>query len=175
MPVRRAPDFAELGRRLARALPSSERSTLLHGDFRLDNVVLDAQDPGKAVAVLDWEMATLGEPLVDLGMLMLYWGEPGEQPLTDVQAAMSQPGFPTRAEAVERYVDQTGIDLDDLDFYVVLAHFKMAVIAEGIYNRFVSGNTVGSNFERITEVPLLLLERGLELARASATFDPTAP
>jgi aminoglycoside phosphotransferase (APT) family kinase protein len=152
----------ELGRRLRAALPAGGGAAIVHGDYRIDNVVLDAHDAGRIAAVLDWEMATLGDPLADLGMLLMYWGRPGETFASEMHAVMAAPGFYERDEVVARYVRATGAELDDLGFYVAFAHFKLAVIVEGIHARTLAGKTVGDGFERIGEIAPVLAAAGLE-------------
>jgi aminoglycoside phosphotransferase (APT) family kinase protein len=162
--ARPLPELDELGRRLVRSLPVSGPPAIVHGDYRIDNVMLDEADPGRIVAVLDWEMATIGDPLADLGMLLLGWGEAGETFVTDVQELMAQPGFMRRAEVVDAYAALSGRDLGSLDWYVAFAHFKLGAIVEGIHARHLAGDTVGGGFEGIGEVGPRLAARGLELA-----------
>jgi aminoglycoside phosphotransferase (APT) family kinase protein len=163
--VRSLPALDELGRRLNTGMPRARHSSLLHGDYRIDNVILDERDPGRIRAVLDWEMATLGDPMADLGMLLMYWGEPGEVFASPVHEIPARAGFPTRAQAVELYARETGWDLEGLDFFVALAYFKLAVIVEGIHARHLNGLTVGEGFERISEIAPVLAEQGLEALR----------
>jgi aminoglycoside phosphotransferase (APT) family kinase protein len=160
----------ELRRRLAAALPRSGPAAVVHGDYRFDNTVLDWDDAGRIVAVLDWEMATLGDPLADVGLLLTWWGEPGEAGLHLPPAATvtAQPGFFTRAEVAEAYARASGRDLGSLDFYVVLAHYKLAIIAEGIFARFLQGKTVGEGFEGFGAAIPVLAESALDLAGRSS-------
>lgn len=167
MTVRSRAAFESLGHRLRSAMPVPAPPALLHGDFRIDNVIATPGPDRDVEAVLDWEMAAVGDPRVDLGMLMLYWGGPGEAALTDVQAAMSAEGFPTRREMVALYEDVMETEVEALEFFTVLAHFKMAVIAEGIYNRHRAGDTAGSDFDRIDGVGPALLSAGIDLADGS--------
>ena len=162
--VRELPALDELGRRLAANVPASARASILHGDYRIDNVLLDPADPGRITAVLDWEMATLGDPLADLGMLLMYWGQPGETFASGVHAIMAEPGFLRRDEVVAAYREQTGWALDDLDFHIAFAHFKLAVIVEGIHARHLAGQTLGEGFDGIGEIAPVLATRGLEVA-----------
>lgn len=162
--VRELPALDALGRRLAARVPASAHASILHGDYRIDNVLLDPADPGRITAVLDWEMATLGDPLADLGMLLMYWGEPGETFASGVHAIMAQPGFLRRDEVVDAYREQTGWPLDALDFHVAFAHFKLAVIVEGIHARHLAGRTLGDGFDGIGEIAPVLATRGLEVA-----------
>lgn len=158
-----SPELRELGRRLAAAIPAREAAALVHGDYRIDNVVLDPDDPGRVRAVLDWEMATLGDPLADLGMLLMYWRRPGERCAHEVHAITQADGFLERDDLVAAYAAATGFDLADLGFFVALAHFKLAVIVEGIRARQRAGETVGESFDRIDEIPAALVAEGLEV------------
>ncbi|RBY85991.1 phosphotransferase family protein [Blastococcus sp. TF02A-26] len=119
---------------------------LVHGDFRLDNCLLDVDDPGRVNAVLDWELSTLGDPLADLGMLLLYWTEAGDPPPLLTPALTASPGFPGRSSVIERYADLTGADLTALPAYVAFAHFKFAVIAQGIAARVEAEAMAGQQF-----------------------------
>ena len=163
------PEIEELLSRLARALPASPPATIVHGDYRLGNMALDRHDPGRVVAIFDWEMATLGDPLADLGYTLIYWVEPGEQAAGGVEATAvsAQPGFFTRAELVEAYAKASGRDLGAIDFYQVLALTKLAVISEGIFKRFQLGKTVGPGFEGMRRAALPLARRALEIADAA--------
>jgi aminoglycoside phosphotransferase (APT) family kinase protein len=161
--IRVTPQLRELAARLEGAVPTAARASLVHGDYRIDNVVLDPADPGRVAAVLDWEMATLGDPLSDLGMLLMYWCRPGERCASEVHEITTAPGFIERDELVAAYAEATGFDLDGLDFFVALAHFKLAVIAAGIRARMDAGDTIGEGFDQIAEIPDVLVARGLEV------------
>jgi aminoglycoside phosphotransferase (APT) family kinase protein len=155
---RDVPGIDELHDKLAASVPASTRHTLVHGDYRLDNVLVDPARLAIA-AVLDWEMATLGDPLADMGLFVLYTSNRRHDPITgDVTGA---PGFPPTGELVARYADTTGIDVSALDWYVGLACFKLAVVLEGIYFRFNQGKTVGAGFEEIGDRVPVLVEEGL--------------
>lgn len=151
----------ELYVRLAAALPASASSGLVHGDYRLDNLIVSHDD--RIAAVLDWEMSTLGDPLTDLGLLLVYWDGlaalPGDGIATAVQRGT---GFPPGAALASRYADRRGVDLAGLTWYVGLGFFKIAVILEGIYYRYVAGQTVGTGFENIGELVPPLVARGHE-------------
>ena len=163
--IRVTPQMRELAARLEGAVPASARAALVHGDYRIDNVVLDPDDPGRIVAVLDWEMATIGDPLADLGMLLMYWCRPGDRCASEVHEITTAPGFVERDELVDAYAAATGSDPGaDLDFFVALAHFKLAVIVAGIGARMAAGDTLGEGFEQIAEIPDVLVARGLEVA-----------
>jgi aminoglycoside phosphotransferase (APT) family kinase protein len=161
------PEIDELIRRLNGALPASPAPTIVHGDFRLGNLALDPNDPGRVVAVYDWEMATLGDPLADLGYTLIYWAEPGEADASRgfMPSVTAAPGFATRAELIERYARQSGRDVAAIDFYRVLALYKLAVISEGIYKRFTIGQQVGGDTLRVT---VELARRALAIATSSA-------
>ncbi|HEV3361566.1 MAG TPA: phosphotransferase family protein [Pseudonocardiaceae bacterium] len=154
----------ELYERLADSVPTSQRHSLLHGDFRLDNVLVTGwADPAdqRITAVLDWEMATLGDPLADLGLFVIYSRGAGkDDPVTG--GVTSAPGFPPIDEQIARYADRTGTDVSDLDWYVGLASFKLAVVLEGIYYRFMLGKTIGPGFDRIGALVPGLVRNGLD-------------
>jgi aminoglycoside phosphotransferase (APT) family kinase protein len=157
---REVPGFDDLAARLARDVPATQRASIVHGDYRLDNALVDADDPGRVRAVLDWEMATLGDPLADLALFTLYWEGWGgmENP---VAATPAEHGFPPAAELTRRYAAATGLDLADDAWYTALACFKFAVICEGIHYRHVAGLTVGEGFDRIGAMVPEIVRRGL--------------
>ncbi|MDT0379278.1 phosphotransferase family protein [Streptomyces sp. DSM 42041] len=148
----------DLHRALAEALPRSPEPTVVHGDFRLDNVLADGE--GRITAVLDWEMSTLGDPLTDLGLLAMYSSHPDVpgSPLTSVRGA---PGHPEPAELVERYAAGSGRDVSGIGWYTAFAYFKLAVILEGIHYRWKLGQTVGPGFDRIGDLVPLFIDHGL--------------
>src|SRR3954454_17812760 len=126
------PGMDSLAARLAETVPQTQRNSVVRGDYRLDNCLLDPESPGRVRAVLDWEMSTLGDPLADLGMLYVYWPQAGEDLPATQSAVTALPGFPTRAEVAERYAERSGLDLTDLNWYVGFAYFKFAaIVAEG--------------------------------------------
>jgi aminoglycoside phosphotransferase (APT) family kinase protein len=133
---------------LGRNLPPSGAAALLHNDYRLDNCLLDATDPTRIAAVLDWDMCTQGDPLADLGYVLNYWVEPGDNPEWREIAAMPtwRDGFPSRVEAIERYAARTGFDVSSIGWHQVFAVFKLAVIIQQIYIRFVRGQTQDRRF-----------------------------
>jgi aminoglycoside phosphotransferase (APT) family kinase protein len=133
---------------LSRRLPKERAGTLLHNDYRLDNCLLDAGDPACIAAVLDWDMCTQGDPLADLGYLLNYWVEPDDDPDWHTIASMPtwRDGFPSRAEAIARYAARTGSDVGDVLWYQVFAAFKLAVIIQQIYIRYVRGQTRDARF-----------------------------
>jgi len=151
----------ELGSRLARQLPESQRESIVHGDYRLDNCLMALDDPSKVSAVLDWELSTLGDPLTDLGLLLFYWREPGEDERVLTPAVTRNPGFPRRSHLAERYAQLTGASLDDIAFYEAFAHFKFAVIAQGIAARVAVGAMAGQDFGNLDDEVLKTAEEGL--------------
>lgn len=162
------PEVAELHRRLNAALPERSYPGIVHGDFKIDNMMVDRTDPTRILGVLDWEMSTLGDTVTDLGILCSFWDHEGEffNPIT--AGATALPGFPTRDELVERYVNARGIDVPDIDWYLVFADFKIAVILEGIHARHAQGHTEGEDFAGVGEMVGPLLGRALERASASS-------
>jgi aminoglycoside phosphotransferase (APT) family kinase protein len=162
------PEIEQLLARLARALPASGPGTIVHGDYRLGNMALDRHDPGRVVAVFDWEMATLGDPLADLGYTLIYWVEAGD-PDDGLGAARitAGPGFFTRDEIVSAYAKRSGRDVGAIDFYQVLALTKLAIISEGIYKRFQLGKTVGTGADATARVTGRLASRALTIAERS--------
>jgi aminoglycoside phosphotransferase (APT) family kinase protein len=123
--------------RLAARIPEQGPATIVHGDYRLDNMILAPS--GEVAAVVDWELCTLGDPLADVGLLMVYWSEAGDEliPLFDPPTVAA--GFPTRDEVKQRYAEGSGRDLSQLDFYVALGYWKLAIILEGVYARYAAG------------------------------------
>lgn len=140
--------FAPVLAWLAAHLPRSGAASLLHNDYRLDNCLLDANDPGRLTAVMDWDMCTQGDPLADLGYVLNYWVEPGDDPAWRAVAAMPtwRAGFPSRAEATRRYAERTGFDVAAVGWHQVFAAFKLAVIIQQIYIRWVRGQTQDARF-----------------------------
>ncbi|MFE9106413.1 phosphotransferase family protein [Actinomadura geliboluensis] len=159
----------ELGRRVAEAVPASRGASIVHGDFKLDNCVMDPHDPGRMRALLDWEMSTLGDPLTDLALLLFYWQEPGEPGLRLTPAVTALPGFPSRAEIAARYCRQTGVEMADLPFYEALAHFKCAVITQGVAARQRAGAMAGQEFGDLDDEVRAIAERGLRRLDARRT------
>jgi aminoglycoside phosphotransferase (APT) family kinase protein len=162
------PAVDELARRLRNALPRSGPPTIVHGDYRLDNTMMAPDDPGQIVAVLDWEMSTLGDPLADLGLFLLYWGQADAQVIATGAAIEAQDGFATRDEVVERYARVSGRPVDALDWYVVFASYKLAIIVEGINARYRMGKTVGEGFEAMGQMVAGLVHSALDQADRSS-------
>jgi aminoglycoside phosphotransferase (APT) family kinase protein len=127
----------EVHERLVARIPEQGPATIVHGDYRLDNMILD--DSGEIAAVVDWELCTLGDPLADVGMLMVYWSEEGDPLMPLFEAPTLAAGFPSRDELRDRYAERSGRDLSQLDFYVALGSWKLAIILQGVYARFARG------------------------------------
>ena len=123
--------------RLSARIPEQGPATIVHGDYRLDNMILTPE--GEVAAVVDWELCTLGDPLADVGLLMVYWPDRGEETIALGQPANLAPGFPTREQLRSRYAAASGRDLSQLDFYVALGYWKLAIILEGVYARYAAG------------------------------------
>lgn len=167
--TRDLPGIDELRDRLAGTVPLSQRAAIVHGDYRLDNLLVDAQIM-RITAVLDWEMSTLGDPLTDLGLLMTYWEALGAGELASVGDAIADgvgpaAGFPTGRELIDRYAERSALDVSQLAWYVALGCYKLAVIAEGIYYRHTQGQTVGAGFDRFGMLVSPLIEHGLAVTR----------
>jgi aminoglycoside phosphotransferase (APT) family kinase protein len=148
----------ELHAALGHRLPTSPAPAVIHGDYRLDNVLIGEDD--KIKAILDWEMSTLGDPLTDLGLLVMY-SIPLDLPNSPISTTASAPGHPTPAELIERYAARSGRDVSSVAWYTAFAWFKLAVILEGIHYRYTLGQTVGRGFDRIGELVPVFIEHGL--------------
>jgi aminoglycoside phosphotransferase (APT) family kinase protein len=135
--TRELPAIDAVHESLAARIPEQGPATIVHGDYRLDNMILTAQ--GEVAAVVDWELCTLGDPLADVGLLMVYWPEAGEELVALGQPATLAPGFPSRDELKARYAERSGRDLSQLDFFVALGYWKLAIILEGVYARYAAG------------------------------------
>ncbi|HZG91656.1 MAG TPA: phosphotransferase family protein [Pseudonocardia sp.] len=138
-----ADDLSALAEALAAAVPTTQRHTIVHGDYRIDNCIFDAADPGRIRAVLDWEMSTLGDPLADLGLLLVYWREADDSPVwrsaRRIPGPTALPGFLRRSEIAGSYAGATGLDLAPLPWYVAFGAFKLAVVLAGIVARVRAG------------------------------------
>jgi aminoglycoside phosphotransferase (APT) family kinase protein len=135
--TRELPAIDAVHERLSARIPKQGPATIVHGDYRLDNMILTPS--GEVAAVVDWELCTLGDPLADVGLLMAYWPDREQAEVALGQPANLAPGFPTRAELAARYAERSGRDLADLDFFVALGYWKLAIILEGVYARYAAG------------------------------------
>ena len=141
-----APVAEEVARWLADNLPESPPATLVHNDWRLDNMAVAPDDPGRCVAVYDWDMCTLGDPFCDLGTLLGMWGDRGAGLAAGNPMPTQAEGFMNREQAAERYAERAGRDVKVLPYYVVFGAFKMAVVLQQIYVRFHRGQTQDERF-----------------------------
>jgi aminoglycoside phosphotransferase (APT) family kinase protein len=132
---------AEVHDRLAAHIPPQIGASIVHGDYRLDNTVLGSD--GSVRAVLDWEICTLGDPLADVGLLMVYWTDPGDEAALADVTPTTAPGFPDRKEMQACYAAASGRDLQQLDYYVAFGYWKLACIVQGVYKRYVGGAAAG--------------------------------
>jgi aminoglycoside phosphotransferase (APT) family kinase protein len=165
---REIPLIEDLADRLAADIPAAGPARIVHGDFRLDNTIVSPDD-GSVLAVLDWELCTLGDPLADVGMLVVYWTEPGDEMSALSWAPTVAPGFPGRKEVIARYAAASGRDLSELDYYVALGYWKIAVILEGVYVRYASGayGATDDSWRTFESTIPLLAEAADEAARRS--------
>jgi aminoglycoside phosphotransferase (APT) family kinase protein len=156
------PGYDDLVRRLSDGLPAKAEGTLVHGDYRLDNMLVRLDGQPRIAAVVDWEMATLGDPLADLGLTLMYWADAAddEGSQLSVGAGVTRlPGFYSRAGVASRYAELTGRDVSGIGYYMAFGCFKLAVVLEGINARYQQGKTVGEGFEREGTMVARLVER----------------
>jgi aminoglycoside phosphotransferase (APT) family kinase protein len=161
------PELEALHDALVETKPDAFPSRLVHGDFRLDNCILHPADPSRVVAVLDWEMSTLGDPLADFAAMLAYWADADEAP--PIAAARIVPpltradGFLDRRQLSERYAQRTDLDVSRLDWYLAFAYFKLAVICQGIAARAAGGAMLGSGFDDAQRLVALQARAGLHV------------
>jgi aminoglycoside phosphotransferase (APT) family kinase protein len=155
---RSVPLVDEMHEFLSARIPEQGPAAIVHGDYRLDNTMFG--DDGKVKAVLDWEICTLGDPLADVGLLMVYWTDPGGDDVLLSMAPTTLPGFPSKADLRARYAARSGRDVSDVDFYVSFGYWKLACILEGVYSRYAAGAGGGdrSGFEGMGEQVARLAE-----------------
>lgn len=149
-------------------LDDGEGASIVHNDFKLDNVMLDEQEPTRVVAVLDWEMSTVGDPLIDVGLFLAYWTMKGTETNRSLRAITNGPGWLTRAEIIDLYEKATGRDLSRVVFYETFARFKVAVVIQQIYFRYVRGQTRDERFANLDVMVKQLAQDALDLAHRSA-------
>lgn len=162
------PEVDRISSWMQQNLPSSSYATLIHNDYKFDNVIFDGKELNRIIGVLDWEMCTLGDPLSDLGTTLAYWVEAGDS--DDLQqlrwGPTNYPGSMTRSELVERYAETVGRDVSNMAFYVVFARFKVAVIVQQIYYRYHVGLTRDPRFAVMPEVVRTLLRHSWQSAQS---------
>ncbi|MEO7555225.1 MAG: phosphotransferase family protein [Acidimicrobiales bacterium] len=152
---------------LSARIPEQRTTTIVHGDYRLDNCIVDAS--GNVIAVLDWEICTLGDPMADVGLLVVYWTEIGDAAAALLGAPTAVEGFPTRAEMISRYARRSGRDVSSVDYYVAFGYWKLACIIEGVYSRYAAGAMGKADgfevFDRqVTSLAVLAADRVASLA-----------
>jgi aminoglycoside phosphotransferase (APT) family kinase protein len=156
---------------LVAARPEQQTGAVVHGDYRLDNTILHPTEVGTIVAVLDWEMSTLGDPLADLGAMLAYWSEAGDSEVLRRARIMAPvtalDGFPSRLEIIERYARRSRIDVSTINWYQSFAYFKLAVVCQGIAARAAGGSMVGGGFDNAQGLVAPLVEAGRQQLAAS--------
>jgi aminoglycoside phosphotransferase (APT) family kinase protein len=166
--TRELPDMDELVRRLQAAIPPDSGLSIVHGDYRTDNTIVALTEASARIAaVVDWELSTLGDPLVDLGLTLTYWHDVGDIErglVTIAQGVTAHPGFPTADEFAQAYATKSGADLTNLAFYRALGAMKLAAILEGVHSRYIHGHTAGGEaYEGVADAVPVLVARGLRL------------
>jgi aminoglycoside phosphotransferase (APT) family kinase protein len=156
--TRELPVATEVHEHLTRTMPAQRLNGVVHGDYKIDNVMVAHDDPTTIVGVLDWEMATLGDTLADVGFLVAFWDEAGKPYNPITAGTTAHDGFPSADEVVAGYAARRGIEMADVDWYVAFSDFKLAVILQQIHHRHLRGETVGDWFDDIGDMvePLLL-------------------
>jgi aminoglycoside phosphotransferase (APT) family kinase protein len=149
----------EVHRRLSDAIPGQGPATIVHGDYRLDNMILSPAGE-RVAAVVDWELCTLGDPLADVGLLLVYWSEAGDDFMPLFAPATIAPGFPSREQVKQRYAERSGRDLSEVDYFVALGYWKLAIILEGVYARYAAGQygNADEGFEEFAKIVERLAE-----------------
>ena len=164
--TREVPEVEEVGAWLAANLPESPPATVVHGDYRLGNTMFASAAPARLIAIFDWEMATIGDPLADLGYMMIHWTQPGDQGgRFNLQSVTALPGFPSRQGLIDRYEQRSGRSMQALSWYVTLALWKAVVFMEGNYKRAVAGSTDDPYLKSFGEGVLELARRALQVTR----------
>ena len=167
--TREVPRVQEVGDWLAANMPESPEATIVHGDYRLGNTMVADDAPARLVAIFDWELSTIGDPLADVGYLTVTWAErddPEDMSFSSLGAASRREGFPTRAELIERYEQRSGRSMAALNWYQALALWKAAVFMEGNYKRFLTGSTDDAYLGLFDEGVPALADKALEVAHA---------
>ncbi len=167
------PDLDAVTKWLTTHLPESGPATIVHGDYRIDNAMYAPEPPAQILAIFDWEMATLGDPLADLGYLLSFWQESGDAgpELDDGSWGITAlPGFPSRAQLVARYAERSGRQLEHVAFYVALAIWKLAILLEGSYRRHLAGTTDDPFFATLDRGVPALAQRALAVCRGEIQF-----
>jgi aminoglycoside phosphotransferase (APT) family kinase protein len=150
---------------LIKQMPTTVDTTIVHNDFKLNNIVLDPHDPGVVKGVLDWEMATIGDPMTDIGAVLAYWGELGD-PDVGISIVTNQKGFFSRREMAEQYAKVSGRDISSIDYYVAFGFYKLAVILQQLYYRWKKGTADDERFAQL-HIPIANLFDLANLARTN--------
>lgn len=161
---REIPQIDELYAWLLKNLPTQYASTIVHGDYKLDNVMLAPTSPARIVAVVDWEISTLGDPLADVGWLLFFWREVGEDPTTSASMPLDG-GFMTRRELLDRYVEKARVPEENISWYAALGGWKIAIIMEGSYKRFRGGVKDHPGFAALEQGVIALADRAVQATR----------
>jgi aminoglycoside phosphotransferase (APT) family kinase protein len=163
--LREVPDVDRVHELLLADVPAQVGTSIVHGDYRLDNCLVD--DAGEVTAVLDWEICTLGDPLADLGLLCVYWNDPeDDSPALGVSPTTAE-GFPRRAELVARYAQRSGRDVGAIDYYTAFGYWKLACILDGVYTRYATGAMgAGTGYEHFNTQVVRLAELARETLEA---------
>ena len=167
--TRELPVIQELHDWLAENMPESPESTIVHGDYRLGNVMLANEAPARLIAIFDWELSTIGDPLADLGYMTVTWaesGDPADTSFASLSAVTRQTGFPTREKLIERYEARTGRSMSALNWYQALALWKAAVFMEGNLKRFQAGASDDEYLGLFVEGVPALAEAALQISRS---------
>ncbi|HEY2260351.1 MAG TPA: phosphotransferase family protein [Solirubrobacteraceae bacterium] len=165
--TREIPEFERVAQWLAANLPPSPPATIVHGDYRLGNVILAHGAPARLAAILDWEMATIGDPLADVGYMMIHWRQADDRPAGkfNPESVTTKPGFPTRQEVVARYEELSGRSVGALDWYVALALWKAVAFMEGNYKRAISGASDDPYLKTFGDGVVELARRALDVTQ----------
>jgi aminoglycoside phosphotransferase (APT) family kinase protein len=164
--TRELPEVEQVGSWLAANMPDSPPATIVHGDYRLGNTMFASDSPARLVAILDWEMATIGDPLADVGYMMIHWTRPGDEVgRFNLHSVTTLDGFPNRDELIERYEQRSGRSMQALNWYVTLALWKAVVFMEGNYKRAVAGSTDDPYLKTFGEGVLELARRAVHVSQ----------
>jgi len=165
--TREIPEFEHVSQWLGANIPQSPPATIVHGDYRLGNTMFAREAPARLVAIFDWEMATIGDPLADIGYMMLHWrqaDDPGDSKF-NLQSVTVEPGFPSRRELVTLYEQRSGRHIQQLDWYVALALWKAVAFMEGNYKRALAGSTDDPYLKSFGDGVVELAQRALNVTR----------
>jgi aminoglycoside phosphotransferase (APT) family kinase protein len=163
--IRELPGLDDAAAWLRTHKPSTWRPGIIHGDYQFANVMFRHGAPARLAAIVDWEMATIGDPLLDLGWVLMGWPDPDEDRAHSGYVDYS--GMPSRAELCERYARGSGLPVDEIDYYVILARFKIAIVLEGGYARWLAGGADNPKMAAFGDVVLDMARKAAELARTT--------